>query len=670
MNPPFLRRVASPTRLFCILVCLLPLGAWAQDGSARAADLAPATPEATETPANQPDADQVQTDASAPPRFGITVETDGKLKPFVLRHIDLQRFRTLGDLDSSELNRLLLAAPDNLRDLLGTQGYFSPTITVSRVAATAGGKTPAPPLGDVRIVIEPGPATRVATSNVYFSGDILSAEIAKPQRESIVRSSQKAVGTDFTQSRWDQVKSETLRQLTAERYPRGRIANSLSDIDATKSEAHWYVELDSGPAVQIGEVRVVGGERYDTLTAERLVRLAGLHPGADYSLSKLQDAQQKISDSGYYTSVFAYVDLDQDGTNKDSAAPVVVQVKEGLPQKVTLGVGGSTNNGARLSLEHTHLQLPLIGWRAHSKLQLETNDQLLSSDWNAPIQEDGWHWLASGKLARQIDDDTTTSGLRVSAGKSQERADLDRRYFLQYDRARTVNTESELASSDGYESALSLNYGWTWRRFDNVPFPDRGYGLGVTLGVGTTLGTERKPFFSTQARWLGYWPLGGVVREDLLAGLTRGEDRPADTRSRNGRLALRLQGGAVTAETSAEIPDTLLYLTGGDTTVRGYGLRDIGVEESDGTVSAGRYLAVASFEWQRPIWSDGIRTEWESVVFVDAGAVADDPADLQAKVGVGAGVRYNSPVGPLQLDLAYGLDPKKFRIHLNVGFSF
>ena len=671
MNPPFLRRVASTTRLFCFLACVSPLVAWAQAEATRVADPASAAPvPAADTPAEQPETDEASADAPSPPRFGITLETDEKLKLFVLRHVDLQRFRTLADLDSSELDRLLLAAPDNLRDLLGTQGYFSPTITVTRVAAKTGGKTPAPPLGDVRIVIKPGPGTQVATSKVFFSGDIQSAEVAKPQRETIERSSQKAVGTEFTQSRWDQLKSEALRELTAERYPRGRILNSLSDIDTTKNEANWYVELDSGPPVQVGEVRVQGGERYDTITAERLVRLAGLHPGADYSLSKLQDAQQKISDSGYYTSVFAYVDLDQEGPEKDTAAPVVVQVKEGLPQKVTLGVGGSTNNGARLSLEHTHLRLPLIGWRAHSKLQLEDNDQLLSSDWNAPIEEDGWHWLAGGKLARQIDDSTTTSSLRLSAGKSQENADMDRRYFLQYDRARTVNTESELASSDGNEAALSINYGWTWRRFDNVPFPDRGYGLGLTLGLGTTLGNERKPFVMTQARWLGYWPLGGVVREDLLAGLTRGQDRPADTRSRNGRLALRLQGGAVTANSSAKIPDTLLYLTGGDTTVRGYGLRDIGVVESDGSITAGRYLAVASFEWQRPIWSDGVRTEWESVLFADAGAVADDPADLQAKVGVGAGVRYNSPVGPLQLDLAYGLDSKKFRIHLNVGFSF
>ena len=55
---------------------------------------------------------------------------------------------------------------------------------------------------------------------------------------------------------------------------------------------------------------------------------------------------------------------------------------------------------------------------------------------------------------------------------------------------------------------------------------------------------------------------------------------------------------------------------------------------------------------------------------VDAGAVADKPNDLRARVGVGAGIRYNSPVGPLQADLAYGVTPKRLRLHLTVGFTF
>lgn len=634
------RRVAS-TRLFCLLSLLL-LGLPLQAAEPEPGDPAEASASST-----------------APERFAITLQAPPDLQAFLSRHIELQRYRHLPDLDSGELDRLLLAAPDNLRQLLGTQGFFSPEVEVTRQPGS-------PALGEVLIRIEPGPATQVASSAVYFSGDIARHAAAEDQRETVRRRSQQAVGLPFSQAAWDRTKSDALRLLTAERYPRARIANSLSDIDATGHAAHWHIELDSGAPVQIGEVRVEGAERYDPRTVERLVRLAGLRPGADYSLSRLQDAQQHIADTGYYSSVFAYVDLDA-SSEASTPAPVVVQVREAPLKKVVLGVGGSTNNGPRLSAEHQHLRMPLLGWQARSKLQLERNDQLLSTDWSAPVEDDGWHWLTGGRLARQIDGDSTVSSLRLSLGKAQNSQRMDRRYFVQYDRARTVNTALASLSSDGNEAAVSVNYGWTWRRFDQLPFPQSGYGLGLTLGAGTTLGSERKPFLSTQTRWLAYWPL------DRLPSLGTEEPRePASgpPPSRNGRLALRLQGGALLADTTARIPDTQLFLTGGDNTVRGYGLRDIGVPQADGSVAPGRYMAVASFEWQRPIWRGGVRTDWESVLFADAGIVTNQPSHTSPRIGVGAGLRYNSPVGPLQLDLAYGVTPKRLRVHLNVGFSF
>ena len=655
MNLRLRGRVVS-TRLFCFLA-LWPVAAVAQSPE----------PAAVSAPAPSPVVSpEAEGDAPASERFGIRVEAPSpELQAFLLRHMELQRFRTLSDLDAGELDRLLVAAPENLRDLLGTQGYFSPEISVIREpAASAGGA--APSLGEVLVRVTPGPTAQVAAATAYLSGDIASADAAAGQREALRQRSQQAVGQGFTQAGWSRLKSDLLRELTAERYPRGRIVNSLSDIDNRANQAFWHIELDSGAPVKVGEVRLNGAERYDPLTVQRLVRLAGLGPGTDYSLARLQDAQQRIVDTGYYSSVFAYVDLDASASDPDAPAPVVVQVKEAPLQSIVLGVGGSTNNGPRLSAEHKHLRLPGLGWQALSKLQLERNDQLLSSDWTAPIEDKGWQWLAGGRLARQIDDETTVSSLRLSLGKSQPTARLDRRYFVQYDRSRTVNTVSAQASSDGNEAAVSVNYGWTWRRFDTLPYPNEGYGLGLTLGVGTTLDGARKPFFTSQARWLAYWPLGSTPT-------VAGDNRPSDTtaaRSRLGRLALRLQGGAVLAQQSAPIPDTQLFLTGGDNTVRGYGLRDIGVEQADGSVTAGRYLAVASFEWQRPIWRQGVRTDWESVLFVDAGTVTNRTTPSKARVGVGAGVRYNSPVGPLQLDLAYGVTPKRLRLHLNVGFSF
>lgn len=597
----------------------------------------------------------------AEPRFAIDLQAPGELREFLLRHLELQRFRTLRDLDTPELNRLLAQAPDNLRDLLGTQGYFSPEIEVELDAAAPAPESRLPFLGTVRLRVEPGTPTRIASAQVYFRGDIAAAPEAAAQRAAIERSAALDQGSLFTQSAWDSAKSQAVRALTAERYPGGRIYNSLADIDPLDHSARLYLELDSGAPVQVGAVRVNGIERYDPAVVERLVRLAGLTPGSDYKLDHLQAAQQRLADTGYFDSVFVTVEPQADG----GPAPVVVQVREGKRQKMVFGVGGSTDSGARLSLEHTHLRVPGIGWRAVSQARLERDDSLLSTVWRAPVDREGWRWITSGEMARQLDGFDTTTSQRLRLGQSQEAAEQDRSFFLQYDRARVQNSVLGSVKPDATASAISANYAWTRRRFDSMPFPSGGYGLGVELGVGSTLGQERRPFVRSMARWLGYWPLGAAPVSTAASAAMPDTSTPT-----LGRLALRLQGGVVWAQQDAPIPDTQLFLTGGDTTVRGYPLRDIGVPQADGGVSPGRYLAVGSFEWQRPVVRRGVRTPWETVLFVDAGAVADKPGELRARVGVGAGIRYNSPVGPLQADLAYGVTPKRLRLHLTVGFTF
>jgi translocation and assembly module TamA len=79
---------------------------------------------------------------------------------------------------------------------------------------------------------------------------------------------------------------------------------------------------------------------------------------------------------------------------------------------------------------------------------------------------------------------------------------------------------------------------------------------------------------------------------------------------------------------------------------------------------------VGSVEWQKPIRRGGLPTNFESVVFVDAGGVSDRLGDLRLSTGVGAGVRWKSPVGPVQADLAYGVKVRKLRLHMSVGFVF
>jgi translocation and assembly module TamA len=378
--------------------------------------------------------------------------------------------------------------------------------------------------------------------------------------------------------------------------------------------------------------------------------LARLTPGADYDQTQLVQAQQRLTDSGFFDSVFVSLDTAGDPL----AATVRVQLREALMQKLVLGIGASTDSGARLSAEHTHNKVPGIGWRAVSKLSLDRVTRSIGSELTAPPDADNWRWVTSALLQNQKSGSADVSSLRLRAGRSQGGQRIDRNYYLQYDRA-------ESAASDGtvpvLAQALSANYAFTLRNFDSLPFPASGWGLGVEVGGGSTLGSQQDPYGRVLARWLGYLTLGS-------------NNDAALTNMPSGRLALRAEAGVVLAKSDIALPSTQLFLTGGDNSVRGYGYHELGVTLPDGQITPGRTLGLASIEWQRPITINGRLTDWESTVFIDAGAIADKVANLRAKVGVGVGARWKSPVGPLQIDLAYGVAVERFRLHLNVGFTF
>ena len=573
--------------------------------------------------------------------FDIRVEAPEDIKDLLERHLQLQRFRAVTDLEDAELARLMVLAETDVRQLVGTLGYFSPDVQVSRSPVS----TP-PTKPTILVKVEPGLATRTAHTTMRFNGDIASSPDADAarMRESINQNWRLPPGQPFTQDSWDAAKTQALRQLVARRYPAGKISYSLADIDPPAHAATLTLEMDSGPLYRLGELKVSGIERYDPVLVSRLARL---RPGDIYDQRKLVEAQQRLAGSGYFDSAYVLVDPDSD----PDAAPVTVQVREAKLQKVVLGIGLTTDAGPRASIEHTYNRVPGLDWRAVTKLQMDSKTPLAQTEWTSLPDADNWRWVALARATRLDDNELVTDAQTLRFGQVQIGERIDRSTYLQYDRATvtasgTASTLDDARLGDG--SALSLNYGWTGRYFDSLPFPSRGYGLGFDVGGGTTMGTDRQPFARAVGRWIGIAPL----------------DR--------GRIAMRAEGGAVVAANDATMPATLLFRTGGDTTVRGYGLRDIGITLPNGSTGPGHYMAVASAEWQRPILSAGLPTEWESTVFIDAGNVADSATALQRNiaVGVGAGARWKSPIGPLQIDLAYGVKTQQIRLHVNVGFVF
>ena len=568
--------------------------------------------------------------------FDIAVRAPTAVRELLEKHLELQRYRAVTDLDDAELARLIVLAERNVRNLVGTLGYFSPDIRITREGAVNQRPT-------IVVAVDPGEATLTGPVAIDFAGDIAqSTDVdARAQRALIERNWRLPTGQRFTQDAWDGAKTQALRELVARRYPAGKLADSLADVDAPERRASLRIQLDSGPLYRLGAMQVSGVERYDPVLVPRLARLDA---GAVYDQNQLVEAQYRLAASGYFESATIFVDPESDPL----AAPVQVQVREARLQKIILGVGLTTDSGPRASVEHTHHRVPGTGWRAVTKLQLEKKSPFAQTEWTSIPDAASWRWVALGRAERLDDNELITRAQRLRFGRTQAGERIDRSIYLQYDRARVsgAGLQGNSAADEGEGSALTANYVWTGRYFDSLPFPGRGYGLGFELGGGSTLGENRQPFTRTVGRWLGIRPL------------------------QRGRIAMRAEGGAVLAKDSASIPATQLFRTGGDSTVRGYGLRDIGIKRANGATGPGRYLAVASIEWQRPILRGGLPSEFESTVFLDAGAVADKPQDLRPSVGVGAGVRWRSPIGPLQMDLAYGVKVKQLRLHVSVGFVF
>jgi translocation and assembly module TamA len=570
------------------------------------------------------------------PSFAIDIRAPASVRPLLERHLELRRYREVTDLDDAELARLIVLAERNVGELVGTLGFFNPRISIRR--EQGGGSRPV-----IVIEVEPGEFTRVTAVKIDFEGDIAQATdpAAVAQREDIRAGWRLPPGQRFTQEDWDRAKREAMRQLIARRYPAGRVSYSLADIDAAAARSELGIRLDSGPLFRLGPMKVAGVDRYDARLVPRLARLPA---GSIYDQEAIVQAQLRLSGSGYYDSAFILVDPEGD----PKAAPVQVNVREAPLHKVVLGLGLSTDSGARASIEYRNNRVPGIGWRAVTKLQLERKSPFLETEWTAIPGEDGWRWGVLARAERVEDDTLLTHGQRLRIGRTRAGEHIERNVYGQYDRAsvHVLSGAPPSAADTGDGTAISANYVWTGRYFDRTPYPSHGFGLALELGGGLTLTGSKSPFQRTVARWLGIRPLT------------------------QGRLQLRAEGGAVLARGSARVPATQLFRTGGDTTVRGYGYRDIGVERPGGVIGPGRYMAVGSVEWQKPIRRGGLETNWESTLFVDAGGVSDRLADLRPVFGAGTGVRWKSPLGPLQADLAYGFKSKRLRLHLNIGVTF
>jgi translocation and assembly module TamA len=545
-------------------------------------------------------------------------------------------------LDIEQLQRLVKASPEQVKVLIAPEGYYSPTVSAG---LDTGGAVPV-----ARIQVEPGAPVLVGDVELVLKG-FEPVGGAKPFDAADLRNRWALpVGQRFRQADWEAAKRGLLRQVVQARFPRAQLIESSAMVDPDVRRALLRVVLDSGPEARFGELRIEGLKRYP---ASVINNINTIRPGQEYSEAAMQSLQARLQDTGYFSGVEVSTDM-ADSLEEDIEAltdeqkalpkkpvenpvtmPVIVRVTENKQRNVAVGLGVSSNTGYRAQV--TYDDLNVMGLRLKSNILMESKRQAARADFYYPTTPKGYNDSFGAGFERTDLNGEVTAVSTLAARRAWGSPLLERSLTLEYtSEQRTVDQVPDRRSQ-----SLPLTFSWTKRALDNLLQPTRGYVLNAQLGGAILPILTDERFIRGSARFIHYRPMG-----------------VANT------LVLRAEAGALASRQKPGVPETFLFRAGGDQSVRGYAYQELGVREGDAIVG-GRYLLTGSAEYQ--YW---FKPPWGVAFFVDAGNAADRIKELKPELGYGIGARWRSPVGPINVDLAYGQAVKKARLHFSLGFTF
>lgn len=579
-----------------------------------------------------------QAGAPEPPPAVLRLEVatpNRVLRQLLEQHLDLARVNRLAagePLQEGELDRLVAAAPQQVRDLADTEGYFNATIDVARVPDTA------PPT--VRVTVEPGPRTHVGRVDLTSRGALASgadAGLAHAQRtqQSFVDGWPMPAGAPFRGADWSRAKTASLASLRARGYVQAEWAETEATVDAAAQRADLAATVESGPLFRTGGLRVQGLARQDQRTVHRI---ADLRPGVPATEELLLDIQERLQASDLFDR--ATVTLVPDASDPEHT-PVLVQLGERRLQEATIGVGVGANVGPRVTLDHVHRRPFGEPWVARSKFDVSHVEQKYNGEISTQTLPGLYRNLVGASVDRVVSNTDIVNTRSIRAGRAQDMRRIDRQWFVEFQRSTT-------SSALGHEQddAVAFQFQGIWRRLDNLVLPTRGLAWQTQLGSGFAKSTPggQGPFARAYARVDGYHPLGSTWYGQA-----------------------RVELGQVFSNADVRVPQSLRFRAGGDESVRGYAYRSL-TSVVDGVDVGGKVLFTSSVEAARP-FIDRIPDLW-GAVFVDVGRAALRWSDLNPAWGAGVGLRYRSPVGPVKLDVAYGEEVHRWRLHLSVGMAF
>ncbi|MFH0800082.1 MAG: outer membrane protein assembly factor BamA [Pseudomonadota bacterium] len=418
-----------------------------------------------------------------------------------------------------------------------------------------------------------------------------------------------------------------------------------TDTESGKAVIHY--DIDEGTEVRIGDILIIG----DVLTSQNAIKHAmDIREGDPFSYRRIIDSQLNIRRLG----PFAAVNIETIGlAEHEKIVHLKVKVEEQRPFQVDLGFGYSTDEQITGSVAFNNINA--FGWAKGNTFKLTAGQKFTRAEigWFDPrflsssVEMTGTGWLQYK---------SRPSYTFVQAGGAigwfrrfrrfgfYSRYEIDRNYF--------VTGDSVAANADSLRnntiSRISLSSSYDSR--DSFANPTEGF---FTLG-GVDIFNEIKGNRANFVRFT--WQ--GENEETLLRRIT------FSTALRFSRIQ--------TIGDNISVPTNELLFLGGDDSIRGYAEDSLGPVDSSGKATG------ASTRW---IVNEELRIRLVSSLnlafFYDMGSLTNTFTAINGgtiRKGVGAGLRYITPVGPIRADYGFklGRRPNESvgRFHLTFGYVF
>ena len=559
------------------------------------------------------------------PKFPISIDTqDSEIKDMIEEHLPLITQQQEEVLDKEQVGFLAEEAPDNVKTMLRSKGYFNSKVSLTE---KNGGYT---------VHIIPGPRTKIGNVSVAILGDILSDGNLAEYYRNAMSNWQQPVGSDFNQDDWESSKTSVLSAVTRKGYPLAKLGNTQATVNPDTATADLNVIVDSNRPILFGNFEITGTQRYP----EQIVSgLARFQPGMPYDLDLLLDLQQALEQNGHYSGASVQADFDH---LQDDRVPVKVSVTEVKRHKLETGVRLDSEYGLGGRIAYDHYNLFNKGYIGSVVWDMDKYETTLAAGISQPRNYRGKYWTTNVSYNRSTTQNLEKRSLSSGIWHVRDRNGIDARLgveFLVEDR-KIPDTDYDLGKSH----ATMLTASWKRQLLNSELHPENGYYLDGKIG--TTLGK----FLSSTV----------LTRASARAGYFFTPEN-----KKIGTFIIRGQAGYTVARKDAEVPSGLMFRSGGASSVRGYELDSIGLTGPNGSVLPERAVFVGSLEYQLPF----TRT-LSGAVFHDMGDVSTNFKHMTLKHGSGLGVRWFSPLAPFSFDIAYGHSDRKIRWHISLGTRF